>query len=75
MKLINADLDILLHAHYQTNDGTACDKNQRLVLKATDADVSFPATMKVNDKCTIILEAPAKFGPGFKFTAHGYNDF
>jgi hypothetical protein len=75
MTLINADLDILLHAHYQLNDGTACDKNQRLVVTATDQDVSFPAGMKAQNKCTIILEAAAKYGPGFKFTAHGYNDF
>lgn len=75
MLLINLDTDILLHAHGQVNDGTSCDKNQRLVLKATDQDVSFPAGMKAQDKCTIILEAPAKYGPGFKFSAHGYNDF
>jgi len=73
--LKNFDTDLILHAHAQANDGTVCDKNHRLVLKATDQDVAFPAGMKAQDKCTIILEAPAKYGPGFKFSAHGYNDF
>ena len=31
--------------------------------------------MKAQDKCTVILEAPAKYGPGFKLSASGYNDY
>ena len=69
------DVDLVMHAHNQINDGVVCNIRQRVILTSTDQDYDFPKDMTAQDKCTVILQAENNYGPGFKITAQGYNDY